>query len=110
MSSLRHRLKRLERVQAAVQEPFRIIVTGVGRLNLAESRCTRTLSENGGVTEVVWLNGSSNDLSEEELEKFIASFPVQRAGDLRHSDLFPPFKGHSDESDRSPHPTIGRES
>jgi hypothetical protein len=78
-------------VQAAVQEPFRIIVTGVG-LNLAECRCTRTLNENGAVTEMVWLNGSSNDMSEEELEKFIASFPVQRAGDLRHSDLFPPFQ------------------
>lgn len=48
-----------------------------GPLNLAASTCRRTLNPGGAITEVVDLDGDGNDLSEEELEKFVASFPIE---------------------------------
>jgi len=55
-----------------------VISTGVSPLNLAESNCTRTLCPNGVVTEVVKLEGRREDLTDEELEAFIAKFPIER--------------------------------
>jgi len=34
----------------------------------------------GQLTEVVWLDGNRHGLSDEELERFIERFPVQRRG------------------------------
>ena len=47
-----------------------------GPPNLATSSCTRTLNTAGGLIETVKLDGDDAGISEEELEKFIASFPV----------------------------------
>jgi hypothetical protein len=47
-----------------------------GRLNLATSECTRYLSKEGILIEVVDLDGVHGDMSEEDLEQFIESFPV----------------------------------
>jgi hypothetical protein len=74
------RLRRLEqqRFGPAAREPFRVVITGVSPLNLGASTCTRTLGANGVVTEVVTLEGRRQDLSDEELEAFIAKFPIKR--------------------------------
>jgi hypothetical protein len=45
--------------------------------SLETSTCKRTLSEDGFLTEVVRLDGSRDGLTEEQLEQFISSFPVQ---------------------------------
>jgi hypothetical protein len=51
-----------------------------GRLNLAASTCKRALNTVGAVIEIVRLEGRCEDIDEEGLEKFIASFPVTRGG------------------------------
>ena len=73
------RLKRLEqRREAATKEPFRLIIRPVfGPTNLANSTCTRTLAPDGSLMEIVHLDGNGADLSDDELERFIASTPIQ---------------------------------
>ena len=72
------RLHALERKRALVAEPFRVICARVGKpLSLATSKCTRTRYADGSLMEVVALDGTDTDLSPEELEKFIASFPIE---------------------------------
>ena len=46
-------------------------------LNLANSTCKRTLGANGLLTEIVDLDGSDQGLTDEDLEEFVASFPVE---------------------------------
>jgi hypothetical protein len=48
-------------------------------LNLEASTCTRTLAANGLLTEIMMLIGMREDLTDEQLEAFIAQFPIQRA-------------------------------
>jgi hypothetical protein len=48
-----------------------------GPLNLAASRCRRLLNTGGAVNEIIELDGRAEDIDEEGLEKFIASFPIQ---------------------------------
>jgi hypothetical protein len=75
------RLRRLEqqRFGPAAREPFRVVInSGVSPLNLAASTCTRTLCPNGVVTEGVTMEGTRQGLSDEELEAFIATFPIER--------------------------------
>ena len=81
MKAIAGRLRRLEqqRFGPAAREPFRVVIsTGVWPLNLEASTCTRTLCPNGVVTEVVTLEGRRQDLTDEELEAFIAKFPIER--------------------------------
>ncbi len=80
MTNLKRRLQLLERPRSgAVQKRLLLVVSGVcGSLNLATSTCTRTLWPSGGLMEVVQLDGSQDNLSNEDLERFIASFPIQR--------------------------------
>jgi len=47
--------------------------------NLANSTCRRTLAPNGLLTDFVQLDGSSDGLTNEDLEKFIAGFPIEAA-------------------------------
>ncbi len=62
-----------------VQERVRVVVRGVcGPPNLATSTCTRTLGANGALTELVHLNGGRDGLSDQDLERFLESFPIQR--------------------------------
>jgi hypothetical protein len=46
-------------------------------LNLANSTCKRTLGADGLLTEIVDLDGSDTDLTDEDLEEFVASFQVE---------------------------------
>jgi hypothetical protein len=76
--NLKARLKTLERHQRRVLEPLRIVVSQVGRLDLAKATCTRTMWPNGHLMEIVNLHGTDGGLSKEDLEKFVQSFPVER--------------------------------
>jgi hypothetical protein len=51
-----------------------------GAANLATSTCTRRLNNAGGLIEIVDLDGADSGISEEELERFIAGFPIEAWG------------------------------
>jgi hypothetical protein len=56
---------------------MRLVMSAVcGDLNLVTSTCQRTLG-NGVLTEVVHLDGDRRELSNEQLEHFIESSPIQ---------------------------------
>ena len=76
---LKARLKKLERQRSlAAQEPFRVVVSHAGeRFDLAKATCARTIMPDGRLMELVQLNGSREGLSEEDLERFIQSHPVE---------------------------------
>jgi hypothetical protein len=80
MRRLMGRLNKLEPVSAPSRGPLRrvrVLMSAVcGTLNLATSTCTRRLS-NGALTELVNLVGDRSELSNEQLEWFIESFPIQ---------------------------------
>jgi len=77
--SLETRLKKLEQHHTEVQRGrFRIVVSRAGKpFDLATATCTRTLMPDGGLMEIVNVNGSGRDLSDEDLEKFIQSHPIE---------------------------------
>ena len=77
--SLKTRLKKLERDRSRVsREPFRVIVSHAGKpSDLSKATCKRTLWPDGRLMEVVNLHGSDDGLSEEDLEKFIESHPIE---------------------------------
>ena len=80
MRTLARRLEKLESVLGgpdALPMVTRLIVCDLGRtLNLEKSMCTRTL-ENGTLLEFVNLHGDRTQMSEEEFERFVASFPIE---------------------------------
>jgi len=77
--SLKTRLQKLERQRSQIERGrFRIVVSHAGKpFNLATATCTRTLMPDGGLMEIVNVNGSGHELSDEELERFIQSFPIE---------------------------------
>jgi hypothetical protein len=81
--SLKTRLKLLERQHSQVaREPFRMVVSHAGKpLDLAKATCTRTLMPDGQLMELVNLHGSNYGLSDEDLERFIQSFPIEARGE-----------------------------
>ena len=76
---LNARLQKLERQRSQIERGrFRIVVSHAGRpFDLATATCTRTLMPDGGLMEIVNVNGSGHDLSDEELERFIQSHPIE---------------------------------
>ena len=91
MKSLARRVHRLQRQFAPIpdylQNPrdrFRLVVSGMDHpLNLETSRCTRTLCPNGTLMEVLHLDGIRGNLNDEELDRFVGSFPVNIMGGFR---------------------------
>ena len=76
--NFRARLKALEQRRQASNKRIRIVASMSAKpLNLATSTCTRTLCANGCLSEVVMLDGSDQGLTHEDLERFIAGFPVE---------------------------------
>ena len=76
--NVKARLQKLERRSQVSREPFRVVVSHAGKpFDLATATCTRTLMQDGGLLEIVNVNGSGNDLSDEELEEFIQSHPIE---------------------------------
>jgi hypothetical protein len=78
---LKSRIERLEtRQQSAQQESLRIVVTGPFATDLTRAACYHTRCANGSLMEVVYLNGSRDGISDEDLERFIESFPIKAQG------------------------------
>jgi hypothetical protein len=77
---LEGRVIKLEKVLTPAPRPmrrFRVLVeAGHKKVDLANSRCDRTLSSSGVLKEIVVIDGSL----EGELERFIESFPIRDAG------------------------------
>jgi hypothetical protein len=76
----------LKKIQMGVLPPknrLSIVVTGVwGAADFSKSTCKRTLHEDGGVWEMVFLKNAQGDAAlhyenEEELNRWIASFPIE---------------------------------
>ena len=80
MTNLKRRVNSLEHPRSGpVPGHVRIVIRSVcGSPNLSTSSCTRTLGPDGALTEVVHLDGGRDGLNDQDLETFIASFPVQR--------------------------------
>ena len=88
MKTVVRRIARLEdQFKPAIQPDFlrnprqrlRIVVSGMERaLRLETCKCRWTLTASGSLTEVVRLDGIRGGLTDEELEKFMQSFPVVR--------------------------------
>jgi hypothetical protein len=91
MKTVIRRLARLEdRFAPPDQKPrklLRIVVMQAGsNAGLDEAECTRTLCEDGTLLEVVDLSGSregSGRLTDDELDRWVDSFPVQVLGNAR---------------------------
>jgi len=78
--NLKARLKTIERQRMHVsREPFRLVTSHAGEpLDLSKATCTRTVWPDGQLMELVNLHGSNDGLSDEDLERFIQSFPIER--------------------------------
>ena len=72
-------LQKLKRQHSRVScEWFRVVVSHAGEpFDLAKATCTRTLMPDGRLMEIVNLNGCRESLSDEDLERFIQSFPIE---------------------------------
>lgn len=82
MQKVIRRLDRLDEIFNPPRRPhkvLRVVVSGVcSPATLANSTCKRTL-HNGTVTEIVTLDGSTKNLTDEEIERFVQSFPIEEA-------------------------------
>jgi len=85
MRNLTRRLETLECARnIAVKTPLRVIVGGCfGVPDLASSTCRRTRSSDGQLIEYVRLEGCTDEISEEELETWISSFPIETSSQRR---------------------------
>jgi hypothetical protein len=75
------RLAKLEKVLAPVRDATKrwiVVVVGGRPANLANAKCIRRVS-NGVLMEVVQLDGNRDGLSEEQLNTFVESFPIEGA-------------------------------
>jgi hypothetical protein len=83
MKAIARRLRRLEDQccvgkQSKPLQQMRLVVCGIGRpLDLANSTCSRKLDSSGHLLELVTLHGSRHDLTDEQLENFVQSFPIE---------------------------------
>ena len=85
MKAIARRLRRLEdqfaRADGQPRDRFRLVLRAAGLLNpsLENATCRRTLCPNGTVLESVEFTTSSNgrELTQEELDRWLASFPVE---------------------------------
>ncbi|MGA2186400.1 MAG: hypothetical protein ABSH47_25575 [Bryobacteraceae bacterium] len=84
-------IKRLARLEDQFVPPdqkarkcFRLIVCRYGaKTSLENATCKRTLCPDGTVMELVELNGSyegSHSVTAEELDRWVASFPIEVPG------------------------------
>ena len=81
MKAIVRRVGRLEdrfetQLSGKPKSSLRIVVTRAGsEANLATSTCTRYVRD-GLLTEVVQLDGARGSIIDEELETFVARFPI----------------------------------
>jgi len=79
MLRVKERLSKLENVLIPVQVTSRrwvVVIVGAGPANLANSKCSRTRSQ-GRLWEVVQLDGHRDELSDEQIQRFVETFPIQ---------------------------------
>ncbi len=75
---LASRLARLEkRREEAQAKNFRIICTSPVDFDLSKSECYRTRERDGWLSECILLEGRLDNLSVEEVERWIESFPIE---------------------------------
>jgi hypothetical protein len=74
-----HKLEELAGVSGMPRQRMRLVILTVGRTrDLARCTCRRTLAPNGLLTEFVDLDGASPEWSDEDIDRFVARFPIQR--------------------------------
>jgi hypothetical protein len=67
-----------------VREPLRVVITRAGEGGSERSTCSRTRNADGGLTEIIDLSSRDEDMGEEELERFIAAFPIRPGPQCGH--------------------------
>ncbi len=81
MLRLKSRLDRLEKAWAPSQGPQEIMrwvfAPVCGSTNLANSTCKRMLCSNGTLMEMISLDGDRQGISDEQIDRFVASFPIE---------------------------------
>ena len=61
------------------RDHVRLVVSAMDHaLSLETSTCTRSLTASGFLAEVVMLDGIRGSLTDEQLNRFVESFPVER--------------------------------
>jgi hypothetical protein len=94
MKMMIRRLRRLEALSAVTadgqpRKTLRVVVQYVGGgpatletepAILETATCHRRIDRNGLLMEVVYLDGSSAGLTDEDLDHFVGNFPVEGAG------------------------------
>jgi hypothetical protein len=76
--SIKSRLRSLEKQIRPNAEPIRILLHYTGPpASLDEAKCHRSLLADGTLMEVITLYGSSEGISEEDLDRFVSRFPVE---------------------------------
>ena len=77
--NLKKRLEKLEgKEPGASREVLRVIVgCVVGKSNLGTSTCSRTMNPSGVIMELVHLDGGLDGLSDEDLDRWVATFPIE---------------------------------
>ena len=79
MVKILRRIESLEQVllpSETLRRCWVVVVPGVGPANLANATCRRTRL-GGRLWEIVQLDGHRDELSEEQLQRFIESCPIQ---------------------------------
>ena len=75
--NLKRRLRALEQQIKPPEEPLRVVVCHPGEpADLKQAECHRRILENGRLMEVVTLYGSDDGISKEDLDRFVAKFPI----------------------------------
>jgi len=88
---LNNRVERLETQRDAVeQETFRIVVTTPTTLDMERSTCQRMRHPDGLVTEIIDLEGTREGVSDEDLERWVSTFPIESVS----------YRGRFGESDK----------
>jgi hypothetical protein len=84
MRALVNRVIRLETsANNAAANVIRYVFSRMDKpLNWETSKCTRTRQANGSVLEFVKLDGDDPDVTNDELDRFVERFPVQRWHDI----------------------------
>jgi len=84
MKAIGRHLSRLEDRFAPRDKPrdrYRLVVRTFGpEEGLQNATRKRTLCANGLLTEIVELEGSGDDVTDEDLDRFVESFPIEPVG------------------------------
>ena len=76
-----HKLEELAGVSGVPRQRMRFVISTIGLTrDLARCTCRRTLGSNGLLTEFVDLDGDDPAWSDEDIDRFVEQFPIQRFG------------------------------